>query len=87
MAFFQGSAEEFQRNVALLMGGFRFILKNHKPLECEILYGIPGYLIMLLELQRWFQFQQPQVKDFSVNVMKEVETLVEIVLGRGVENY
>lgn len=40
----------FKENIQLLLGGFDLILKHHQNMLCELLYGIPGYLIMLLIL-------------------------------------
>ena len=44
----------FQDNVKRLLGGYDYIIKN-KPEICEVLYGIPGYLIMLLELHSQYK--------------------------------
>lgn len=45
-------------------------MKNHADMLAELLYGIPGYLIMLLELYNEYKVIGLENDEYHVDVVK-----------------
>lgn len=75
----------FRNCLERLLSYHPYIVSHRSQLEMEVLYGVPGYLYMLLELQD--QYFNKTKCDFSVTLTKEVSELVEIVVDHGIANY
>jgi|JI61114C2RNA_FD_contig_31_2212_length_1427_multi_3_in_0_out_0_3 hypothetical protein len=79
-------------NVKLFRESVQELLKYHATImsspyswQTEVLYGVPGFLYMLLELQSFYQ-PGPHA-DFTVDLTNEVTQLVEVVINTGLRGY
>lgn len=60
-------------------------MANPDVVEKELLYGVPGYLYILLELQSYYQPHSNP--DYNIDLSAHVARLVELIMSQGIKGF